>query len=284
MKNIVLIPNLNKDMANEVTVRLIEKLHALGLKIYSASKYAANFFSALESYESFPENIDLIIVVGGDGSVLDASVDAISADVPLIGVNLGKVGYLSEVDPENLDAFSGLINNDYAVEDRMLLSVALKKTDGVTTVTRYAVNDVVISHDSYLGIADFKIENTRGESVKYRADGIILSTPSGSTAYSLSAGGPVVSPYLDSILVTPVSPHSFFNRSILFNSKEKISVMNTGESDLNVSIDGRRIAALSCGEECTVSVADKRLKMLTFSSDNMFATLFKKMRIMEDVK
>ena len=166
----------------------------------------------------------------------------------------------------------------------MLLSVVLKKTDGMTTVTRYAVNDVVISHDSYLGIADFKIENTRGESVKYRADGIILSTPSGSTAYSLSAGGPVVSPYLDSILVTPVSPHSFFNRSILFNSKEKISVMNTGDSDLNVSIDGRRIAALSRGEECTISVADKRLKMLTFSSDNMFATLFKKMRIMEDVK
>lgn len=284
MKNIVLIPNLNKDMANEVTVRLIEKLHALGLKLHSASKYASNFPSVVESYESFPKNIDLIIVVGGDGSVLDASVDAIAADVPLIGVNLGKVGYLSEVDPENLDAFSGLINNDYAVEDRMLLSVALKKTDGVTTVTRYAVNDVVISHDSYLGIADFKIENTRGESVKYRADGIILSTPSGSTAYSLSAGGPVVSPYLDSILVTPVSPHSFFNRSILFNSKEKISVMNTGDSDLNVSIDGRRIASLSCGEECAVSVADKRLKMLTFSSDNMFATLFKKMRIMEDVK
>lgn len=284
MKNIVLIPNLNKDMANEVTVRLIEKLHALGLKLYSASKYAANFSSVVESYESFPENIDLIIVVGGDGSVLDASVDAIAADVPLIGVNLGKVGYLSEVDPENLDAFSGLINNHYAVEDRMLLSVVLKKTDGMTTVTRYAVNDVVISHDSYLGIADFKIENTRGESVKYRADGIILSTPSGSTAYSLSAGGPVVSPYLDSILVTPVSPHSFFNRSILFNSKEKISVMNTGDSDLNVSIDGRRIASLSCGEECAVSVADKRLKMLTFSSDNMFATLFKKMRIMEDVK
>ena len=284
MKNIVLIPNLNKDMANEATARLIEKLHALGLKLYSASKYAANFPCIVEAYESFPENTDLIIVVGGDGSVLDASVDAIAYDVPLIGVNLGKVGYLSEIDPENLDVFAGLVGGGYSVEERMLLSVSLKKAGNVSTVTRYAVNDVVISHESYLGIADFKIENTRGESVKYRADGIILSTPSGSTAYSLSAGGPVVSPYLDSILVTPVSPHSFFNRSILFNSKEKISVMNTGDSDLNVSIDGRRIAALSCGEECTVSVADKRLKMLTFSSDNMFATLFKKMRIMEDVK
>ena len=284
MKNIVLIPNLNKDMANEVTVRLIEKLHALGLKLYSASKYVAKFPNIVEVYEKFPENTDLVIVVGGDGSVLDASVDAIAADVPLIGVNLGKVGYLSEIDTENLDTFDRIVNDRYVVEERMLLSVVLKKVDGVTMVKRYAVNDVVISHDSYLGIADFKIENTRGESVKYRADGIILSTPSGSTAYSLSAGGPVVSPYLDSILVTPVCPHSFFNRSILFNSNEKISVTNTGESELNVSIDGRRIAALSYGEECTVSVADKRLKMLTFSSDNMFATLFKKMRIMEDVK
>lgn len=284
MKNIVLIPNLNKDMANEVTVRLIEKLHALGLKLYSAPKYVAKFPNIVEVYEKFPENTDLVIVVGGDGSVLDASVDAIAADVPLIGVNLGKVGYLSEIDTENLDTFDRIVNDRYVVEERMLLSVVLKKVDGVTMVKRYAVNDVVISHDSYLGIADFKIENTRGESVKYRADGIILSTPSGSTAYSLSAGGPVVSPYLDSILVTPVCPHSFFNRSILFNSNEKISVTNTGESELNVSIDGRRIAALSYGEECTVSVADKRLKMLTFSSDNMFATLFKKMRIMEDVK
>lgn len=284
MKNIVLIPNLNKDMANEVTVRLIEKLHALGLKLYSASKYVAKFPNIVEVYEKFPETTDLVIVVGGDGSVLDASVDAIAADVPLIGVNLGKVGYLSEIDTENLDTFDRIVNDRYVVEERMLLSVVLKKVDGVTMVKRYAVNDVVISHDSYLGIADFKIENTRGESVKYRADGIILSTPSGSTAYSLSAGGPVVSPYLDSILVTPVCPHSFFNRSILFNSNEKISVTNTGESELNVSIDGRRIAALSYGEECTVSVADKRLKMLTFSSDNMFATLFKKMRIMEDVK
>ena len=211
MKNIVLIPNLNKDMANEVTVRLIEKLHTLNLKLYSASKYVAEFPSIVEAYEDFPENTDLIIVIGGDGSVLDASVDAIAADVPLIGVNLGKVGYLSEIDTENLDAFDGLVKDSYVVEERMLLSVMLKKADGVTTVKRYAVNDVVISHDSYLGIADFKIENTRGESVKYRADGIILSTPSGSTAYSLSAGGPVVSPYLDSILVTPVCPHSFFN-------------------------------------------------------------------------
>lgn len=284
MKKIVLVPNLSKSMADEVALSLIDKLEKIGFEICSATKYADIFSNRIGLYDSFPDDADLIIVVGGDGSVLDASVDAIAADVPLVGVNLGKVGYLSEVEPENLDVFAGLKDGNYAIEERMLLSVVLKKVSGSSEVTRYAVNDVVISHDSYLGIADFKIENSRGESVKYRADGIILSTPAGSTAYSLSAGGPVVSHDVDSILVTPVCPHSFFNRSILFSANERISVTNTGNSELNISIDGRRIASISEGEECTVSVSNKKLKILTFSKDNMFTTLFKKMRIMEDVK
>lgn len=284
MKKIVLVPNLSKSMADEVALSLIDKLEKNGFEICSAAKYAEVFSNRIGLYDSFPDDADLIIVVGGDGSVLDASVDAIAADVPLVGVNLGKVGYLSEVEPENLDVFSGLKDGNYAIEERMLLSVALKNKNGSSEVTRYAVNDVVISHDSYLGIADFKIENSRGESVKYRADGIILSTPAGSTAYSLSAGGPVVSHDVDSILVTPVCPHSFFNRSILFSANERISVTNTGNSELNISIDGRRIASISEGEECTVSVSNKKLKILTFSKDNTFTTLFKKMRIMEDVK
>ena len=284
MKKIVLVPNLSKSMADEVALSLIDKLEKNGFEICSAAKYAEVFSNRIGLYDSFPDDADLIIVVGGDGSVLDASVDAIAADVPLVGVNLGKVGYLSEVEPENLDVFAGLKDGNYAIEERMLLSVALKNKNGNSEVKRYAVNDVVISHDSYLGIADFKIENSRGESVKYRADGIILSTPAGSTAYSLSAGGPVVSHDVDSILVTPVCPHSFFNRSILFSANERISVTNTGNSELNISIDGRRIASISEGEECTVSVSNKKLKILTFSKDNMFTTLFKKMRIMEDVK
>lgn len=271
-------------MADEVALSLIDKLEKIGFEICSATKYADIFSNRIGLYDSFPDDADLIIVVGGDGSVLDASVDAIAADVPLVGVNLGKVGYLSEVEPENLDVFAGLKDGNYAIEERMLLSVVLKKVSGSSEVTRYAVNDVVISHDSYLGIADFKIENSRGESVKYRSDGIILSTPAGSTAYSLSAGGPVVSHDVDSILVTPVCPHSFFNRSILFSANERISVTNTGNSELNISIDGRRIASISEGEECTVSVSNKKLKILTFSKDNTFTTLFKKMRIMEDVK
>ena len=284
MKNIVIIPNMSKSKADEVVYLIVDKLVEMGLKLYSARKYEQYFSKNVEMYDEFPSCADLIIVVGGDGSVLDASVIAIEQDIPLIGVNLGKVGYLSEVEPDNLDIFKCLLTGEYAIEERMLLSLSVVTDTEERLVMRHAVNDVVVSHDSYLGIAGFKIENSKGESVKYRADGIIFATPSGSTAYSLSAGGPVVASNVETILVTPVCPHSFFNRSILFNASDSITLTNTGDGELNISIDGRNITKLSSGDKCRVSASEKKFKMLTFSEDNMFSTLFKKMRIMEDVK
>ena len=284
MKNIVIVPNMSKDVTGEVTALLVDKLAAMGFLLYSAEKYREYFSKNVKLYSSFPKEAELIIVVGGDGSVLDASVEAIAQNVPIIGVNLGKVGYLSEVEPDNLDIFARLSDDDYSIENRMLLSLSLNKGGEVTGALRFAVNDIVVSHENHFGISDFKIENSRGDGVCYRADGMIFSTPVGSTAYSLSAGGPIVAQNVECILATPVCPHSFFNRSILFNAADRITLTNTGTSDLNVSVDGRFISRLSSGEECTVSVSKETLKVLTFSRDNMFSTLFRKMRIMEDVK
>ena len=113
---------------------------------------------------------------------------------------------------------------------------------------------------------------------------MILSTPAGSTAYNLSAGGPIVSHGVDSIVATPICPHSFFNRSIIFNSSEKIKLANASDTELNVSIDGRYFTSLSNGDACVIGAADKKLKMLTFTKNNMFTTLFKKIRILDDIK
>ena len=284
MKNIVIVPNMSKEMAGEVTSLLVGKLANFGFNLYSARKYSEYFDNYINAYDEFPKDIDLIIVIGGDGSVLDASVDAIAECVPIVGVNLGKIGYLSEVEPDNLDVFARLLTGDYSVEEKMLLALSVKRCGEVHSIGRFAVNDVVVSHENHFGISDFKIENSRGDGVSYRADGMIFSTPSGSTAYSLSAGGPIVAHNVECILATPVCPHSFFNRSILFNASDRITLTNTGKSDLNVSVDGRFISRLSTGDECIVSVSKKTLKMLTFSKDNMFSTLFRKMRILEDVK
>ncbi len=283
MKNIVIVPNMTKDGAFDVTRALVDKLSAMGLSLFCAEAYRSYLGGKIEYFTELPSGADLIIVVGGDGSVLDASVSAIDGDIPLIGVNLGKVGYLSEVEPDSLDVFSRLISGEYYVEEKMLVSLTVVNGGKASKVARLAVNDVVISHDGFLGIADFRVKNSTGDSVRYRADGIILSTPTGSTAYSLSAGGPVVAHDVESILVTPVCPHSFFNRSLLFNAKERITVVNIGSGEMNVSIDGRPISRLGVGDECTVEVSKKKLKVLTFSQNDMFSTLFRKMRIMEDI-
>ena len=284
MKNIAIIPNIHKDAELSVTKNLVEKLLYFGAEVYVEAKYAKFLSSSVVSYDAFPDDAELIIVVGGDGSILDASVVAIERNIPILGVNLGKVGYLSEVEPDNLDILSGIFFGNYSIEEKMLLSVNHVSDKVVHKSNRLAVNDVIISHDTFLGIADFVLENSVGDCLKYRADGLILSTPAGSTAYSLSAGGPIVSHDIDSIVATPICPHSFFNRSIIFKATENITLKNTSKTALNVSIDGRYFTNISEGEECRIQMAEKKLKMLTFCENNMFSTLFKKMRILEDIK
>lgn len=284
MNKFVLMPNPTKDVGLKVTNILAEKLIYFGGEVYIDEKYGSEINSAVIKYSDFPERAELIIVIGGDGSVLDASVTAIEHDIPLLGVNLGKVGYLSEVEPDNLDIMSRIFSGNYTIEEKMLLSVSHVSFGSVTKSERLAVNDVIISHDTFLGIADFILENGVFDSVKYRADGLILSTPAGSTAYSLSAGGPIVSHDIDCIVATPICPHSFFNRSIIFNDNENINIRNVSDTVLNVSIDGRYFASLSNTDECLINASNKKLKVLTFLKSNMFSTLFKKIRILEDIK
>ena len=166
----------------------------------------------------------------------------------------------------------------------MLLTVSKVRGSSVEVCERLAVNDVIISHGAVLGIADFTLKNSAGDSLKCRADGLILSTPAGSTAYSLSAGGPIVSHDIDSITATPICPHSFFNRSIIFKPDEHVRIKNNSETPLNISVDGRYFSDFSRNEECVIKKADKKLKVLTFCENNMFSTLFKKMRILEDIQ
>ena len=149
---------------------------------------------------------------------------------------------------------------------------------------RLAVNDIIISHSEYLGIADICLENSMRETVKYRADAVILATPAGSTAYALSSGGPIISHNLDSITATPVSPHSFFNRSIVYSADEELKVSNIGNTLLKVSVDGRLFDSLENGDYCIIKKSDKRFKMLTFSANNMFATLFNKLKILSNIE
>ena len=282
MKNIIVIPNPNKDAGYKVTDAVVKKLISLGFVTYLDEKYRDSDISCAAFYKE-PPSADLVIVIGGDGSVIDASRLALELNVPLLGVNLGKVGYMVELDPDKLDTLDLLVKGEYKIEDKMLLTVKKVTDKGETISDRLAVNDIVISHDNYFGIADFRVENEQGDHVHYRADAVILSTPQGSTAYSLSAGGPIISHSLDSITVTPVCPHSFFNRAIVYGADERITVSNISDERLNVSIDGRLFDTLLKDESCIISKGEKRISMITFSEKNVFSTLSKKIKSMHDV-
>ena len=279
MKNFVLVSNALKDSGYAVTDKVVSILKDLGASIYvsATSGYTGPH---IIRYDAFPENAELVIVVGGDGSVIDASKYAITHDIPLLGINLGKVGYLAEVDADNLSVLNKLADGDYQINEKMILEVNYGDDCGSCEC---AVNDIVVSHDGHLGIADIKVEDSVGNVVKYRADGVILSTPQGSTAYSLSSGGPILAHDVESILMTPVSAHSFFNRSVLFNSSEIIKVTNIGDSSLIISVDGRNHGTLSVNEACTIKKSERSIKMLTFTKNSMFTSLFKKMRIIGDM-
>ncbi len=278
MKKALIIPNLNNDKDHNVTRGVVEKLTSLGITSFIDDSVAS--MDGATPYHGLIPHADMVVVIGGDGSVIDASKYAIEMDIPLLGVNLGKVGYLTEVEPDGLSLLDKLIEGDYRVEEKLLLYT--EKCGKV--IERLAVNDVVISHESYLGIADFTLTDSNGNSIRYRADGIILSTPQGSTAYSLSAGGPIMAHNVSGIIATAVCPHSFFDRSVVFDSGETIGIKNCSLNNMNISIDGRLVGALLPGEVCTVRRAEKNFKMISFQENNMFSNLFRKMKILEDFK
>ena len=283
MKKIIIVPNATKDSGLRVTANAVKKLLDMGMSPYIDKMYNTYGLESVNYYDVVPDDASLILVIGGDGSIIDASRIAVEYDIPMLGINLGKVGYLSEVDPENLSVLEKLLNNEYKIEGRMLLSgekIALDNSESVSE--RLAMNDIVITKQAGFGISEILIENGRGDSLKYRADGVIFATPVGSTAYSLSAGGPVISHNLSAITVTPVSAHSLFNRSIVYDQDEILTAKNVSESELSIHIDGRHFESLKPGEICRIRCSKKQLKMISFEEKNMFTALFKKIKVIDD--
>ncbi len=283
MNKFLIIPNANKDEKYATSIKVAEILHKNGGRIYIEEKYDSDLDGFAHVVDGVPNDVELIIVVGGDGSVIDASVFAVERNLPVLGVNLGKLGYLAEVEVDELQILNRLFTDEFKIDDKMLLSVTVGDAPEGKESSRYAVNDVIISHESYVGLAELSLKDSNGASLKYRADGLILATPVGSTAYSFSAGGPVVSHDIDSIIATPICPHSLFNRSVIFKPSEKIRLKNNGKQSLNVGVDGRYFTTLRPGECCYVSAAERSFRMLSFKENNMFSTLFEKMKKIENI-
>jgi NAD+ kinase len=218
---------------------------------------------ALDTQDLTAESIDWIVVLGGDGTLLRAAKDLAFLERPILGVNLGHLGFLTEVEvPDLLLALSSLLQGEYTMDERHLLSASVLR-DGQQLARFDAMNDVVVAKGPFARLINLETFVDDAYVTTYPADGLIVATPTGSTAYSLSAGGPILAPDLSNMVITPICPHSFFDRSIVIDGSHQIKIrIRTIHRDTLVTIDGQEGHPLEDGDEVVVETSPITIRLI----------------------
>lgn len=281
MTGVVVVPHLERgeatSLALEVTRWLTEQGHDAWLPLEDA--YAIGVPQL--GREDAAASAGLAVSLGGDGTMLRTVALLDGAPVPILGVNLGQLGYLTEVEPPHTRvALSRFFAGDYRVEERMLLDVDVEHVDGrPAPPCRRALNEAAIEKRAPSHTVRMAVLIDGGPFTTYAADGIILATPTGSTAYSLSARGPIVSPYHRAILVTPVSPHSLFDRSLVLAPDERVEVVLRGHRPAELTVDGRRLTALHEGDLVRVTASTATACLVRLGEHHFHEILKAKFRL-----
>jgi len=208
--------------------------------------------------------LDVAVSLGGDGTML-RTVDLVSgAGVPIIGVNVGQMGYLTVIEPSELrDALEQFLRGEQEVEERMLLSVRVERADG-TAAACLAFNEAVLEKTPMGHTVRLAVEVDREFFTTYAADGLIVATPTGSTAYAFSARGPIVSPTHRAMLLTPVSPHMLFDRTLVLEPRAEVRLIVRGHRPATLSVDGRNLGVLGEGDAIVCTAADEAARLVSF--------------------
>ncbi|MBQ8216131.1 MAG: NAD(+)/NADH kinase [Clostridia bacterium] len=220
-----------------------------------------------------PYKADLAFVLGGDGAIIHAAERAAAYGTPILGVNYGHLGYLAEMDRLDFLLIDRVLSGDYTVEERMMLKVTLEGETG------YALNDLVVSKNGVAGVVETEVFCNDRSVGNYRCDGMIVATPTGSTAYSLSAGGSVVDPSLSCFCLTPVCAHSFTARPLIFSSNSVLRIKNTDRLSRSMlcALDGCRERILEAGRELTVEQSPYGARFVRLTDKGFYDTLRAKM-------
>ena len=251
---------------NESLHRLVDFLEQQNLQIYQDIETATSFEMKLPILvrEEMGESKDLIIVVGGDGSLLSAARMAIEVNTPVIGINRGRLGFLTDIRPQDIETQLGaVLAGHYEEEKRFLLETRIF-SDKETYFEGNALNDVVLGRGSETHLIEFDVHVNQQLVGHFRSDGMILSTPTGSTAYALSAGGPIMHPQLNAIVLVPMFSHSLSSRPLVIDGDAQIelhiSIFN--ENELRVSCDGHESRMVKPGQKVAIKKNNKQLRLL----------------------
>lgn len=285
IRSVLLYLNQSKPGVYEAAAQCAQECLAHGLTVYffaddktAVHAHMPNIAECCE-YAQAPElgKTDAIVVFGGDGTVLRALGSYVESGVPILGVNLGRLGFLMEIEPDELPgAISQLISGNYVIENRMMLHVTVQ--GGGKIVTQYATNEVAVSRamsqrmialDAFVG--DTLVDH-------YIADGVVLASPTGSTGYSLSAGGPIVSPDVPCFVLSPICPHTLQSRPIVLPAGERITLrlnMKEVREGIQLSVDGQNVCQMHNDDQVTVVRSPFDAKLIRFTRKRNFYSLLK---------
>ena len=233
----------------------------------------------LSSMEQELPDTDVLVCFGGDGTILHAAKDANAYGIPILGVNLGSVGFMAEVEQSELPLLSKLAVGKYSVESRMMLDVAVKR-EGRVIYSDLALNDAVITKGAVARVVEMEVRSDRVPITSYSGDGVIISTPTGSTAYSMSAGGPIVEPTAENIILTPICPHSIINaRSFVLDHKRTLTVRvkDLSRKTAYLSVDGGKAFRLRGGDQLQIRRAETKTHLIRLTNRSFYEIVTQKL-------
>lgn len=268
MKKFYIVTNKVKDPDFKFTYEIADYLNKMGMECSYQEKDEDLKYTKYRytNADKIPDDIECIIVLGGDGTLIQASRDLCRKNIPMLGVNIGTLGFLTDVDKDNIyQALASLIRDQYELDSRMMIHGQVFR-NGELIYENTALNDIVINRCGTLRVIDFDIF-VNGEFLNaYSADGVIISTATGSTAYSLSAGGPIVQPNAELMIITPVCPHTLNKRSIILDRNDVIEVVMSDNKGLKeervASFDGELFCKMVTGDRLVIKKSESKIDLI----------------------
>ena len=271
--------NLKNEYVKNLTKDIISVLSQFCEKIYMSEKYRDDFSDSVcfIDKDELMSSCDLAISIGGDGTTLATAKQASFYNKLVLGINAGRLGFMSGLEKDELELLNKLSTGEYSVDERMMLKASVYKDDEVIS-EYHCLNDAVITRGGLARLIDISVMSEGRLATSTRADGMIVSTPTGSTAYSMAAGGPVLSPDNSCFVVTPICPHSLLNRSIVFSSDKELTlfVENDVYNNSFLAIDGQESIPIDNDARIVISKSEYSAKLIKIKPDNFYEILSKK--------
>ena len=275
---ISLIVTKDKARALEVAESVVKELVPLGVELLSCEDCPVEGTTVKATAEEAIRGCDIAVTIGGDGTIIHNAKYAATYEKPLLGVNLGRVGFVANIEPDETRELKKLVTGDYRIQKRMLLDVTVEQ-DGVQR-NFTAVNEAVLQRDTRSNMVDMSVALHGERIISYRADGMLFSTPTGSTAYSFSAGGRVIEPDMRCILLTPICPQALSSRQAVFGENAVLSAKVYPMSGLScyMTVDGQYHIPISTDDSVTVRKSPKELQLIIIKEKNFYTLLNEKLK------